>query len=47
MQGLKRVAVVATIIGLAVALSACRRHREEPLKLGAADLPQYEQAVRV
>lgn len=47
MQGLKKVAVVTAILGLAVALSACRRHREEPLKLGAADLPQYEQAVRV
>lgn len=42
MQGIKRVAVIATILGLAVALSACRRHKEEPLKLGAADMPQAE-----
>lgn len=47
MQGIKRVAVVATILGLALATSACRRHAEEPLKLGAADMPQLEQtAVR-
>ena len=47
MQGFKRVIAVTAILGMAVALAACKRHREEPLKLGAVDAPAAEQVVRV
>ena len=46
MQGLKGIIVVASLIGIAAALGACRKEvPHEPMKLGAADVV-VEQAVR-
>ncbi len=46
MQGFKGAIVAATLIGMAITVSACKREHHEPMKLGAADIT-IEQAVRV
>ena len=47
MQGMKGVIIVASIVAVAAALGACRKHvKHPPMKLGAADVT-VEQAVRV
>jgi hypothetical protein len=46
MKGVKSVIVVATIIATAAVLAACEKgYRDEPLKLGAADVT-VEQPAR-
>ncbi len=46
MQGIKGMIVVATIVGVAAVLGACRKEvAHEPMKLGA-DIPAAEQVAR-
>lgn len=45
MQGIKGAFVVVAVIGMAAALSACKKERHEPMKLGASNA-SVEQPAR-